>query len=80
VAWVASPDYIEARGMPAHPSELQHRHCMVGFHSSATGGVLPLEFTIDGKLSQITLPSIMAVTGADSYYAATMPPAALAWA
>jgi DNA-binding transcriptional LysR family regulator len=43
---------------------------MVGFHSSATGGVLPLAFTIEGALSKITLPSAMAVTGADSYYAA----------
>lgn len=43
---MASRDYIEARGMPAHPSELQRGHCVVGFHSSATGGVLPLEFTM----------------------------------
>jgi DNA-binding transcriptional LysR family regulator len=69
-ATLASPGYIEAHGMPAHPSELQHGHCMVGFHSSATGGVLPLEFIIDGRPSTMTLPSIMAVTGADSYYAA----------
>ena len=69
-ATMASLGYIEAHGMPAHPNELQHGHCMVGFHSSAAGGVLPLEFTIDGKLSKITLPSTMAVTGADSYYTA----------
>jgi DNA-binding transcriptional LysR family regulator len=69
-ATLASPSYVEAHGMPLHPSDLQSGHCMVGFHSSATGGVLPLEFTIEGALSKITLPSAMAVTGADSYYAA----------
>ncbi|MGE5525367.1 MAG: LysR substrate-binding domain-containing protein [Rhodospirillaceae bacterium] len=67
---MASRSYIEARGMPSHPSDLQQGHCMVAFHSSATSGVLPLEFTIDGKLSKINLPWIMSVTGADSYYAA----------
>jgi DNA-binding transcriptional LysR family regulator len=69
-ATMAAPSYIEAHGMPAHPSELQHGHCMVGFHSSATGSVLPLEFIIDGRPSTMALPSMMAVTGADSYYAA----------
>jgi DNA-binding transcriptional LysR family regulator len=69
-ATMAAPAYIEAHGMPAHPSELQHGHRMVGFHSSATGGVLPLEFVVDGKLSTMLLPSIVAVTGADSYYKA----------
>jgi DNA-binding transcriptional LysR family regulator len=46
---------------------------MVGIHASATGGVLPLEFVINGKLSNITLPSLMTVTAADSYYAAGEP-------
>jgi DNA-binding transcriptional LysR family regulator len=67
---LASPSYIEAHGMPNHPSELNQGHRMVGFHSSATGGVLPLEFTIDGKVSTLTLPLMMSVNGADSYYAA----------
>src|SRR5690606_5057388 len=44
-ATLASPGYIEAHGMPTHPRDLQRGHCMVGFQSSATGGVLPLEFT-----------------------------------
>ena len=67
---MASSGYIEAHGMPGHPRDLAQGHCMIGFHSSASGGVLPLEFIIDGKISTLTLPMRMSVTGADSYYAA----------
>jgi len=69
-ATLASPGYIAAHGRPEVPGDLQDGHCMVGFHSSATGGVLPLLFTMDGQVSRMTLPSILSVTGADSYYAA----------
>src|SRR3546814_14689249 len=58
--------------MPNHPRELAHGHLMIGFHSSATGGLLPLEFTSDGKVSNLTLPATMSVNAADSYYAAAM--------
>jgi DNA-binding transcriptional LysR family regulator len=69
---LASPGYIETHGMPRHPSDLRQGHLMVGFHSSATGGVLPLEFTVDGKVSNLALPSVMSVTAAESYYAAAV--------
>ncbi|MGK6316864.1 LysR family transcriptional regulator [Neorhizobium sp. DT-125] len=69
---LASPRYIEAHGTPKVPGDLQHGHCAVGFHSSATGSVLPLEFTIDGEVSKMTLPSMMSVNGADSYYQAAL--------
>lgn len=67
---LASPGYIEAHGVPEHPRDLAHRHRMVGFHSSATGTILPLEFTVQGKVSTLTLPMTISVNGADSYYAA----------
>src|SRR3546814_21057925 len=54
--------------MPNHPRELAHGHRMIGFHSSATGGLLPLEFTSDGNVSTLTLPATMSVNVADSYY------------
>src|SRR5262245_5042180 len=41
---VAAPAYIEAHGRPQHPDMLASGHRMVGYHSSALGAVLPLEF------------------------------------
>lgn len=67
---VAAPAYIEAHGRLEHPDALAEGHRMVGFHSSATGGLLPLEFTIGGKVRNVTLPATVSVNGADSYLAA----------
>jgi DNA-binding transcriptional LysR family regulator len=41
---LASPAYLERHGKPSHPDELTNGHHMVGFHSTSTGGLLPLEF------------------------------------
>jgi len=43
---------------------------MVGFRSSATGAVLPLEFTSDGKVHTVMLPSTVIVSGAETYASA----------
>lgn len=67
---LASPAYIAAHGMPDAPAGLASDHRMVGFRSSATGGVLPLELTIDGKAQKIMLPSNVIVNAAESYLAA----------
>ncbi len=66
---VAAPAYIERFGMPESIDELDG-HRMIGFHSSATGNVLPLEFIVDGVLRTVTLPASLSVNGADSYAAA----------
>ncbi|MGY5802759.1 LysR family transcriptional regulator [Rhizobium sp. LEGMi12c] len=68
---LAAPTYIERFGMPAHPDALDG-HRMVGFRSSATGGLLPLEFQIDGAVREITLPATISVNAAESYFAAAM--------
>jgi DNA-binding transcriptional LysR family regulator len=39
---------------------------MVAFASSATGGLLPLEFTVNGQLREIILPATVSVTGAET--------------
>jgi DNA-binding transcriptional LysR family regulator len=64
----ASPDYLAERGTPRTPDDLG-AHQMVGFVSSATGGVLPLEFLVNGTLRQLTLPHAVSVAGADIYVA-----------
>jgi len=45
-------------------------HIMVGFHSSATGALLPLEFTVHGALREVTLRTTVAVNSAESLVAA----------
>ncbi|MCF8479635.1 MAG: LysR family transcriptional regulator [Rhodospirillum sp.] len=51
----ASPIYLERHGTPRHPDDLEG-HWMVGFVSSGTGEVLPLEFTGEGGLREVLLP------------------------
>ncbi|MFJ6323865.1 MULTISPECIES: LysR family transcriptional regulator [unclassified Rhizobium] len=66
---LAAPAYVERFGTPAHPDRLDG-HRMIGFRSSATGGLLPLEFQIDGAVREITLPATISVNAAESYFAA----------
>ncbi|WP_145572879.1 LysR family transcriptional regulator [Yersinia mollaretii] len=45
----ASPQYLQQHGTPELPTQLSG-HQMVGFRSSATGGLLPLEFSPHSSL------------------------------
>jgi DNA-binding transcriptional LysR family regulator len=63
---LAGPEYLSRCGTPASPDELGG-HTMVGFVSSVTGGILPLEFTMAGAIRQITLPATVSVAGAETY-------------
>ena len=65
----ASPAYLARHGTPASVDELAG-HVAVGFVSSATGVVIPLEFMIDGAPRNITIPATVTVAGAESYVAA----------
>lgn len=65
----AAPSYLARAGMPASVDTLDG-HRMVGFHSSATGAVLPLEFTdTGGTLRHVTLPVAITANSADNYAA-----------
>jgi DNA-binding transcriptional LysR family regulator len=64
----AAPSYLARFGMPVSPDDLPG-HRMVGFHSSATGAVIPLEFMQDGVLRKFTLPVTVTVNSADNYAA-----------
>jgi DNA-binding transcriptional LysR family regulator len=68
---VASAEYVARFGVPRRWDALDG-HLMIGFHSSATGGVLPLEFIVNGARRTVTLPSILSVNGADTYKAAAL--------
>jgi DNA-binding transcriptional LysR family regulator len=65
----AAPAYVDRFGMPSSVDALDG-HRMVGFRSTATGALLPLEFAVEGALSHIALPTAVSVNGAESYVAA----------
>ncbi|WP_276122252.1 LysR family transcriptional regulator [Pararhizobium qamdonense] len=64
-----SPAYIARFGLPQSIDDLGG-HQMVGFWSTAIGGLLPLEFTVDGTVRTVSLPSTVSVNGADTLAAA----------
>ena len=65
----AAPAYIDRYSQPRSVDDLDG-HLMVGFHSSGSGALLPLEFTVDGTLREMTLRATVSVNGAESLVAA----------
>ena len=59
----ASPGYLARHGTPALPEDLDG-HTMVGFVSTATRAVMPLEFQVDGGVRMVSLPVSVTVSGA----------------
>ncbi|WP_417281092.1 LysR family transcriptional regulator [Celeribacter sp.] len=62
---LAAPDYLARHGTPQSPRDLDG-HSMVGFRSTATKSILPLEFGV----TEVVLPTRLAVNAAESYIAA----------
>lgn len=62
---VASPAYLARRGTPKSLAELEG-HRMVGFFSSRTNEVMPLDFTVAGTVRAVRLPSRVTVNNADT--------------
>ncbi len=67
-ATFASPAYLERHGVPRTVDELRD-HEMIGFASSRSGQVLPLEFTVAGEVRALTLPHRITVTSSETYAA-----------
>ena len=65
----AAPDYVARFGLPQTLDDLDD-HRMIGFRSSLTGGVLPLEFMEDGALRERMLVSPVSMSGSDTVAAA----------
>ena len=59
----ASPAYLARYGVPASPDDLEG-HRMIGFVSSATRALIPLEFQIEGGVRRVSLPVAATVTAA----------------
>ncbi|MCJ8144521.1 LysR family transcriptional regulator [Ancylobacter sp. A5.8] len=68
-ATCAAPAYLERHGTPRSVDDLAG-HRMVGFWSSASASVMPMEFIEEGRARHVTLPATVTVNGADSLYAA----------
>ncbi|PTQ10015.1 LysR family transcriptional regulator [Sphingomonas oleivorans] len=65
----ASPGYVKKYGMPASVDDLDG-HRMIGFRSSRTGGLLPLEFAVGDRVREIMLPATLSVAAGESSVAA----------
>lgn len=69
---LVSPAYLDTYGVPENPAKLRDGHKMVGFHSTSTGSLLPLEFMVNEKRYEIDLPVAISVTAAESYLQAAL--------
>ena len=58
---LASPGYLAAHGAPSSLEDLGG-HRMIGFVSTATGAVIPLEFQTEHGVRRMTLPISVTVT------------------
>jgi DNA-binding transcriptional LysR family regulator len=68
---VASPAYLDVYGEPRSLDELR-AHRAVNFVSSASGSPMPFEFTVDSRVTEVTVGGIVAVTSADLYTGAAL--------
>ena len=59
----ASPAYLARHGVPTSPDDLSG-HRMIGFVSSATQAVMPLEFQANGGVRLVSLPVSVTVSAA----------------
>ena len=69
---VASPGYVQAYGMPGTIESLEQGHRMVGYRSSATGQLIPLEFQQGAQVRHVPLPVSVRVSGADAFLGAAL--------
>jgi DNA-binding transcriptional LysR family regulator len=65
----ASPAYLSRHGMPQSPDALDG-HRMIGFVSSASGNVIPLEFTVGGEVRNVVISTALTVMAAETNAAA----------
>ena len=69
-ATCASPGYIERRGEPRHPRDLESTHFVVGYFSTRTGRPYPLGFSLGGETLEFPGRSLIAVNDGNAYVAA----------
>jgi len=66
-ATCASPAYLEEKGSPAHPQQLEQGHCLMSYFSSLTGKPHLLLFQQDGKEFEVDGKTMVAVNESTSH-------------
>ncbi|SFB20774.1 DNA-binding transcriptional regulator, LysR family [Rhizobium sp. NFR07] len=61
----ASPDYIDRHSMPQTPDDLEG-HLAIGFISSRTGQIMPLEFMVGQETRYVSLSSRVTANNSDT--------------
>lgn len=69
---VASPDYLERKGTPKHPLEIEEKHASVIYFSPQTGRHYPLEFRKGEESIDITGPYQVSVNESNAYVTAIL--------
>lgn len=64
---VAAPDYLERKGTPTHPLEIEEKHASVIYFSPQSGRHYPLEFRRGDESIDITGPYQLSVNEANAY-------------
>lgn len=64
----ATPGYLDRLGVPKDPDSLAN-HRMVGIRLLSTGTLVPFEFTTGTSTRSVILPSLLSVTGPESFLA-----------
>lgn len=68
----AAPSYLARYGEPAHPSDLNKTHHVVGYFSAETGRHWPFTFNLDGEAIEIHGRYIAAFNEGSAYVAAAV--------
>jgi len=69
---VATPDYLQANGAPAHPLELEEKHTVINFFSPRTGRLFPNVFEKDGERIEVAGRHKLSVNEGNAYLAAAL--------
>jgi LysR family transcriptional regulator for bpeEF and oprC len=64
---VASPGYLERRGTPSHPREIEEKHNSVLYFSPHSGRNYPLEFRRDNEAIDLSGPCQLRVNESNAY-------------
>ncbi|WP_374335700.1 LysR family transcriptional regulator [Methyloversatilis sp.] len=64
----ASPDYLERHGVPKSLEDLR-QHRAVHYFSSRSGRIYELDFTVDGRVTEVKVSSKVSVNDGDAYVA-----------
>lgn len=67
---IASPGYVSQFGLPSHPDDLHTGHRMIGFRTTGSSTILPLQFRMGGKLFATTIGASITVNAAETFVSA----------